>query len=166
MSASERAKVEYELVQHLPELEIVVVKRQRSGDCYVLFALPLLGEIVPWDPKALLAKGEVDSVYIPDGFNAPNFSDTTDRPTVFSGYSMKSEENSDLDHTWPLVVEWPAELQLSSQVTQTPVTSEAISFLELVASCRKASLLFWLYHIWGNLTGSVCVEVFRAMEET
>ncbi|CAH0487310.1 unnamed protein product [Peronospora farinosa] len=142
-STSQRAKFEYELLQHLPELEVLVVKRQRTGDSYVLFALPLLDENFQWDPKALLEKGELDSVYIPDGFNAPNFSDTTDRPMVFIGYSMMDEKKSSLDNTWPLVVEWPVELQLSSQVTQTPMSSEAISFVELIASCRKKFIEQW-----------------------
>ncbi|CAI5736944.1 unnamed protein product [Peronospora destructor] len=84
-STSQRAKFEYELLQHLPELELLVLKRQSTGNCYVLFALPLLGESLQWDAKALLENGELDSVYIPDGFNAPNFSDTTDRPTGFIG---------------------------------------------------------------------------------
>ncbi|CAI5736941.1 unnamed protein product [Peronospora destructor] len=115
-STSQRAKFEYELLQHLPELELLVLKRQSTGNCYVLFALPLLGESLQWDAKALLENGELDSVM-------------TKRVA--------------LDDSWPLVVEWPAELQLSSQVTQTPVSSEAISFVELIALCRKKFLEQW-----------------------
>ncbi|KAG6970633.1 hypothetical protein JG687_00002512 [Phytophthora cactorum] len=71
-ATSQRAKFEYEMLQHHPELEMLVLRSESIGN-YVLFALPLLGEKPQWDPKKLVETEDLDSVFIPDGFHAPNF---------------------------------------------------------------------------------------------
>ncbi|KAI9983380.1 hypothetical protein PInf_007400 [Phytophthora infestans] len=137
---SQRAKFEYEMLQHHSELEILVLRSELIGN-YVLFALPLLGEKPQWDPKRLIEAEDLDPVYIPDGFHAPNFSATTDRLTIFIGYPIDEERNA--DGVWPLFVEWPSRMLLSSQVTQAPLSSKAQSSVELVASCKKMFLQQW-----------------------
>ncbi|ETK82708.1 hypothetical protein L915_11949 [Phytophthora nicotianae] len=139
-ATSQRAKFEYEMLQHRPELEVLVMSSESTGN-YVLFALPLLGEKPQWDPKNLIEAEDLDSVYIPDGFHAPNFSVTTNGLTIFIGYPMKEEAKSDA--AWPLLVEWPAKMLLSSQVTQTPPSSKGQSSVELIASCKKMFLQQW-----------------------
>ncbi|KAG7391393.1 hypothetical protein PHYPSEUDO_004928 [Phytophthora pseudosyringae] len=138
---SQRAKFEHEMLQHHPGLEVLVLTSESTGS-YVLFALPLLGEKPQWDPKGFVEKEDLDSVYIPDGFHAPNFLVTTDVLTIFIGYPME-EEGAESDGAWPLVVEWPANMLLSSQVTQTPPSSKAQSSVELIASCKKMFLQQW-----------------------
>ncbi|KAF1774515.1 hypothetical protein GQ600_9481 [Phytophthora cactorum] len=133
-ATSQRTKFEYEMLQHHPELEMLVLRSESIGN-YVLFALPLLGEKPQWDPKKLVETEDLDSVFIPDGFHAPNFTVSTNGLTIFIGYPMEEETKS--DGAWPLSVEWPARMLLSSQVTLTPPFSKGQSSVELVASCRK-----------------------------
>ncbi|KAG2765807.1 hypothetical protein PC129_g3922 [Phytophthora cactorum] len=139
-ATSQRTKFEYEMLQHHPELEMLVLRSESIGN-YVLFALPLLGEKPQWDPKKLVETEDLDSVFIPDGFHAPNFTVSTNGLTIFIGYPMEEETKS--DGAWPLSVEWPARMLLSSQVTLTPPFSKGQSSVELVASCRKMFLQQW-----------------------
>ncbi|OWZ11171.1 hypothetical protein PHMEG_00015851 [Phytophthora megakarya] len=139
-TASQRAKFEYEMLQHLPDLEVLVLTSPRTGN-YALFALPLLGEKPQLDPKSLVEKEDLDLVYIPDRFEGPNFSATTDGLTILIGYPM--EEDTKSDAVWALVLEWPANMLLSSEVTQTPPSSKTQSSVELIASCEKMFLQQW-----------------------
>ncbi|CAH0474484.1 unnamed protein product [Peronospora belbahrii] len=142
-SESLRAKFEYELLQHVPELEVLVLKRQKFGGSFVVFTLPLLVENLPCESTGLLEKKRLNSMYIPDGFIGSNFSVTTNGPTIFIGYPMQDDVEENVDGMWPLVIEWPEILRLSSQVTQFPLSSEATSSIELIASCREMFLQQW-----------------------
>ncbi|GMF44327.1 unnamed protein product [Phytophthora fragariaefolia] len=135
-ATSPRAKFEFEMLQHHPDLEVLVLTSTNTGDDFVLFALPLLGEKPEWDPKELLETENPELSFIPDGFHAPNFSVSADVLTIFVGYPMADEEVK-FDGAWPLFVEWPARMLLSSQVTQIPPSSKAQSSIELIASCKK-----------------------------
>ncbi|KAE9049944.1 hypothetical protein PR003_g2976 [Phytophthora rubi] len=141
-ATSQRAKFEYEILQHHPDLEVLVLTSSRTVS-YALFALPLLGEKSQWDPKKLLDAEDPELVFLSDGFQAPNFSAATDALTIFIGYPLKDEEEMKLDGAWPLFVEWPARMMLSSQVTQTPPSSKAQSSVELIASCKEMFLQQW-----------------------
>eukprot|EP00644_Phytophthora_capsici_P015415 jgi/Phyca11/113539/e_gw1.24.155.1 len=129
------------MLQHHPALEILMLRTQKS-ECFVLFALPLLGGKSHWDPKKLTDMENLDSVFIPDGFHAPNFSFSTDDIMIFVGYPLK-EEIVGSEGAWPLLVEWPARMELSSQVTQIPPSSKGQSSVELIASCKKMFLQQW-----------------------
>ncbi|EGZ10153.1 hypothetical protein PHYSODRAFT_523774 [Phytophthora sojae] len=130
------------MLQHHPDLEVLVLTSSSSGS-YVLFALPLLGDKPQWDPKKLLETEDPELVFIPHGFHAPNFSTATDGLTISIGYPLKDDADMKLDGAWPLFVEWPARMLLSSQVTQTPPSSKAQSSVELIASCKKMFLQQW-----------------------
>ncbi|KAG7397857.1 hypothetical protein PHYBOEH_012048 [Phytophthora boehmeriae] len=140
-ATSQRAKFEYEMLQHYSGLEIAVLESQVAG-VYVLFALPLLGDDSSWDPKSLAATGEPGDVYVPDGFSTPNFAVATDTLTIAMGYPLSDNDN---DEAWPLVVEWPVGMKLSSQVTQIPSTSKGQSSIELITSCKKMFMQQWRY---------------------
>ncbi|KAL4118445.1 hypothetical protein PRIC2_010770 [Phytophthora ramorum] len=116
---------------------------QRAKFENVLFALPLLGEEAQWDPKILVQSEDPQSVFTPNGFNGPNFSNSTDRLTIFIGYPMNDEEECKSDGGWPLLIEWPTGMELSSQVTQIPPSSKAQSSVELMSSCKKMFLQQW-----------------------
>ncbi|KAL4167371.1 hypothetical protein KRP22_012857 [Phytophthora ramorum] len=141
-NASQRAKFEYDMLQHHPGLEVLVL-HSANGGRNVLFALPLLGEEAQWDPKILVQSEDPQSVFTPNGFNGPNFSDSTDRLTIFIGYPMNDEEECKSDGGWPLLIEWPTGMELSSQVTQIPPSSKAQSSVELMSSCKKMFLQQW-----------------------
>ncbi|KAL3658176.1 hypothetical protein V7S43_016806 [Phytophthora oleae] len=140
-ATSPRAKFEYEMLQHHPGLDVLVLSTQKDAS-FVLFALPLLGGKSQWDPKKLIETEDLDSVFFPDGFQAPNCSVSTDQVAIFIGYSLKEEEVGS-EGAWPLLVEWPARMLLSSQVTQTPRSSKGQSSVELIASCKKMFLQQW-----------------------
>uniref|UniRef100_A0AAV1U1U1 Uncharacterized protein n=1 Tax=Peronospora matthiolae TaxID=2874970 RepID=A0AAV1U1U1_9STRA len=144
-SASPRAKFEYELLRQFSGLDVVVLKHLRSGGHCVLFALPLFGEIAPWDStKALMNAEDVDSVYLPESFDVPNVCGTADELTICLGYPLDDDETTGIhDDLWPLFVEWPARMLLSSQVTQLPPSSETTSSVELVDSCKTIVLQQW-----------------------
>ncbi|KAK1940522.1 hypothetical protein P3T76_007973 [Phytophthora citrophthora] len=147
-ATSPRAKFEYEMLQHHAGLEVLVLSTQ-NDESFVLFALPLLGGKSHWDPKIPIETDNLDSVFIPDGFHAPNFSISTDEVTIFIGYPLKEEEGGS-EGVWPLLVEWPARMLLSSQVTQTPMSSKGQSSVELIASCKKVTTI--LCHIFLKKT--------------
>ncbi|KAE9044444.1 hypothetical protein PR002_g2810 [Phytophthora rubi] len=121
-ATSQRAKFEYEILQHHPDLEVLVLTSSRTK---------------------LLDAEDPELVFLSDGFQAPNFSAATDALTIFIGYPLKDEEEMKLDGAWPLFVEWPARMMLSSQVTQTPPSSKAQSSVELIASCKEMFLQQW-----------------------
>ncbi|KAG6621306.1 uncharacterized protein IUM83_11129 [Phytophthora cinnamomi] len=138
IARSQRAKFEYEMLQHHPDLELVVLTSSSTGS-YVLFALPLLGEEPQWEPNKLLEAEDPELAFTPDGFQAPNFPVATDGVMIFIGYPLENEE----DGEWPLFVEWPSRMLLSRQVTQTSPSSKAQSSVELVASCKKMLMQQW-----------------------
>jgi hypothetical protein len=141
-ATSQRAKFEYEMLQHHPGLEVLVLRSQSAGP-YVLFALPLLGEKPRWDPKMLVEAENPEAVHVPDGFKTPNFAVATDGLTIFIGYPLEQDDGSKRDSAWPLQIEWPARMLLSSQVTQIPPSSEGQSSVELLSSCEQVQYDGW-----------------------
>ncbi|GMF64789.1 unnamed protein product [Phytophthora lilii] len=117
------------MLQHHPGLEVLVLTSASAGS-YVLFALPLLDEKTRWDPKPLIEKQDLDSVFVPDSFNVPNFSVATDGLAIFIGYPLEDDE-SKVDSAWPLFIEWPARMALSSQEQLDPQSPLRIIVLRL-----------------------------------
>ncbi|CEG41197.1 uncharacterized protein PHALS_11560 [Plasmopara halstedii] len=140
-AASQRAKFEFEMLQHSSDLEILMLNCGESG-LVVLIALPLMEEKNQWNPKVLIeTEEEVDLVYIPDGFGSPNFSDATENGVFLIGYPIRDEVK--FEGAWPFLVEWPERMILSSQVTHIPTSSKAQSSIELITSCREMFLHQW-----------------------
>ena len=139
----------------------------------MLFALPLFGEIAPWDStKALVNAKDVESVYLPEGFDVPNVCGPADELTICLGYPLDDDETMGIhDDSWPLFVEWPARMLLSSQVTQLPPSSETTSSVELVDSCKKVDAAVLSWYVLNVFDKSLslsrfCADGIAAMEET
>lgn len=140
--ASQRAKFEFEILQHYTDLELLVLSSCEDTGDFVLFALPVFEEKLQWDTEFLCKTKKIfDMVYIPNGFRSPNFSESTHNVTLFIGYPIDEESGS--SDAWPLFIEWPARMVLSSQVTQTPPSSKTQSSVEVITSCQKITLHQW-----------------------
>ncbi|TDH67194.1 hypothetical protein CCR75_004847 [Bremia lactucae] len=139
-ATSQRVKFEYEMLHDYPGLDILVLACASFGR-FVSFAIPLLDQKRQWDPKRVFKTENANLVYVPDGFETPNFAIATDNVTLCIEFSM--DRNSDSDKLRPLLIEWPARMKLSSQVTQMLPSSRAQSCVELVSSCKKMLLQQW-----------------------
>ena len=149
-STSPRAKVEHELLQQCADLDVVVLKHLRTDGRCVVFAVPLFGENAAWtSTRTSVDVEDIEAVYLPASFAGPTFCTAAEQLTICIGYPLDNDEKTEVDDgSWPVVIEWPARMLLSSQVTQLPASSKTASSVELIDSCKKVDAEFLLDLSW------------------